>query len=164
MAIYSGFTNWKLRFFHSYVNVYQAGYICSGLMVDSWFNPLINTVHLPFSEPLFVGQKTTKNQDFGGAPTRRCSQEPTSQTSMGISMGTGRSKRVFFSRFETTKKTYTLVSHEYSLRVISYIVFFLMCVRKMESILPYTPGYYFIGKMHFGVPFFSNKSPVWSCE
>jgi hypothetical protein len=74
--------------------------------------------------------------------------------------GDGEIKTGFFSRFETTKKTYTLVSHEYSLRVISYIVFFLMCVRKMESILPYTPGYYFIGKMHFGVPFFSNKSPV----
>ena len=108
-------------------------------MVDSWFNPLINTVHLPFSEPLFVGQKTTKNQDFGGAPTRRCSQEPTSQTSMGISMGTGRSKRFFFSRFETTKKTYTLVSHEYSLRVISYIVFFFYVCPKNGKYTPIHP-------------------------
>jgi hypothetical protein len=38
--------------------------------------------------------------------------------------GDGEIKTGFFSRFETTKKTYTLVSHEYSLRVISYIVFF----------------------------------------
>ena len=94
-------------------------------------------------------------QDFGGAATRRCSQEPTKDVRRGYQWD-GEIKTGFFSRFETTKKTYTLVSHEYSLGYIIYS-FFFMCVRKMKSRLPYTPGYYFIGKNAFwGTVFFKQ--------